>query len=82
MKTTALSELSLSELNIEKNRRKTLVSVYIVILLIMTAAGIIITIRKGAGIFTFLPIIFLPIFLSIFRGYDEVKNEIKSRNSA
>lgn len=59
-----------------------MVSFYIVILLAMTAAGIIVTIRKGAGIFTFLPIVFLPIFLSIYRGYNEVKKEIQSRHGA
>lgn len=80
MKTTVLTELSLLELSTEKKRRGALVSFYIAILLVMTGAGIMITVRKGTSMFTFLPLVFFPIFLSIYKRYDEVKKEIRSRN--
>jgi len=65
LKTTILTELSLSELSAEKKKRGALVSFYIATLLVMTVAGIMMTVRKGTSIFTFLPFVFLPIFLSI-----------------
>ncbi|WP_316828699.1 hypothetical protein [Pedobacter miscanthi] len=82
MKTILLPELSLSELNTEKKRRGALVSFYIATLVVMTVAGMMMTIRKGTTIFTFLPFVFLPIFFSIYKRYHDVKKEIKSRNDA
>ena len=82
MKTNLLSELSLASLSTEKKKRGALVSFYIVMLLVMTVAGIMMTVRKGTNVFTFLPLTFLPIFLSIYKGYDDIKKEIKSRKGA
>lgn len=82
MKTNLLSELSLAKLSTENKKRGALVFFYIAILLVMTVAGIMMTVRKGTSVFTFLPIVFLPIFFSIYKGYDDVKKEIKSRRDA
>jgi len=82
LKTNLLSELSLAKLSTENKKRGALVFFYIAILLVMTVAGIMMTVRKGTSVFTFLPIVFLPIFFSIYKGYDDVKKEIKSRRDA
>lgn len=82
MKTTILSELSLEELGLEKKKRGAMVGAYIAIIIMMVGAGIVVTIRKGISIFTFFPLVFFPIFLVIYKGYDDVKKEIKSRHEA
>ncbi|TDO23867.1 hypothetical protein [Pedobacter duraquae] len=82
MKTTILSELSLEELSIEKKKRGAMVGAYIAIIIMMVGAGVVVTIRKGTSIFTFFPLVFVPIFLVIYKGYGDVNKEIKSRNEA
>ncbi|MBP2617686.1 hypothetical protein [Chryseobacterium jejuense] len=76
---TKLSELSIEELTIEKKKRTGILIFFSILLGIMIGTCLYVTIKKGVGSLTFMPIAFLPIFLIIWKSQKEVCNEIKSR---
>lgn len=76
-----LSELSVEELKTELKKRTALLLFFCIILGIMLGACLYVTIKKGIGSLTYMPIAFLPIFLIIWKNQKNVRNEIKSRQS-
>ncbi|UHO40486.1 hypothetical protein H5J24_11265 [Chryseobacterium capnotolerans] len=76
-----LSELSVEELKTELKKRTALLLFFCIILGIMLVACLYVTIKKGIGSLTYMPIAFLPIFLIIWKNQKNVRNEIKSRQS-
>ncbi len=52
----------------------------IISLIIMIAVAIFITVRKGFGVFTVIPVIFLPIYLNSYNMWKKLREEKKKRN--
>lgn len=75
-----LSELSDEELVQEFKKRKTMSHLYIVIIVLMMAFSVYNATRKGAMIFSIMPLIFMPIFVTIQKNYNAAKAEMKARN--
>lgn len=53
---------------------------FIVIFVLLFATAIFITIKKGFGVFTILPIIFMSVLISNITNFTKLKEEMKSRN--
>lgn len=81
MKTTQQTgDRKLLELSVEELKKQTGILLFFSIILgIMLGACAYVIIKKGIGIFTYMPIAFIPIFLIIWKNQKNVRNEIKSR---
>lgn len=53
---------------------------FIIVFILMIVGAIVITVKKGFGIFTMMPIIFSPVFIANIFNYGKIKEEMKSRN--
>lgn len=76
-----LQQLSNEELLKERRTTRFMLGVFIGLILVMIAAGIISTLRKGVNVFTLVPIPFAILAFILFSGnYKKLNEEIKSRN--
>lgn len=82
MNTKKLTDLTEEDLIIEQKKRKSNSISYSFIMGIMIGVTVYGFIKNGFSFFTILPILFFPIFIMNWKNYNEVKNEIKSRNIA
>lgn len=80
MKQKPLSELTKSDLVIEVQKRKQFYIIYIVILSVILLSGIIESIKNGVGVFTIVPLAFIPIMLLVRKNAIEAKKELDSRS--
>jgi hypothetical protein len=80
MKNVDLTQLSNEELLQEQKKRKPNFIVISVVICTMIIMAILNTIASGIGVFTFFPIIFLPIAINHWKNYKSISNELKSRN--
>lgn len=49
------------------------------VILVQLAAGIYLTVQKGFGVFTILPVCFLPILIINYSSIKKIRDEINSR---
>ena len=76
---------SLAHLNDEQliksyNTAKGIFIGFIVVFILLIAAGIFITLKKGFGVFSVLPIVFITILIANMTNFNKLKAEMKSRN--
>ncbi len=80
MKTKELSQFSKEELQAEIKKRRFFFGVFIGMLLTMFSVGIYLTTKQGFGIFSILPVAFLPMLMLIRKSTLDAKKELESRN--
>lgn len=75
-----LTEFSTEELTQREKALKTSIAVMGGAIALMIAAGAYLTIRKGFGVFTVLPIVFISLFVINFKNLKDIRAELASRN--
>jgi hypothetical protein len=80
MKQLDLKQLSNEELLMEQKKIKPNFISMTVVIIAMVIMAVLNTVASGVGIFTFFPIIFLPIALNHWSKYKSIQEEVKSRN--
>ena len=53
---------------------------FIVVFILLIAAAVFITLKKGFGVFSVLPIVFITILIANMTNFNKLKAEMKSRN--
>lgn len=76
---------SLSHLNDEQliksyNTAKGIFIGFIVVFILLIGAAVFITLKKGFGVFSVLPIVFITILIANMTNFNKLKAEMKSRN--
>ncbi|CAD7816666.1 hypothetical protein CHRY9390_03215 [Chryseobacterium aquaeductus] len=79
MQKKILSDQSLEELKITKKKYNTQMMIHTVLLLILTVAAVYFTMTEGFTIFTFLPIVYVPVFIFALFKLKRTNDEIKVR---
>jgi len=79
MATKNLEELSNDELLKEYKKLKTIIISNCVLIGMLIGTSVYASINKGFGIFTFFPLFFIPILITIRHVYQKTKTEAKSR---
>lgn len=79
MKQKPLNDLTTADLVIEVKKRQQLVLFFATMLTIIVLSGIFLTIKQGFGVFTTVPIAFVPILILIRKNATEAKKELESR---
>ncbi len=79
-KSEDLSHLSNEELVKSFNTAKGIFIGFIVVFILLIFTAVFITIIKGFGIFTILPVVFISILVGNVTNYNKIKEEMKSRN--
>jgi len=74
------SHLSNEELTKSYKTAKGIFIGFIVIFILLIATGIFITLTKGFGVFTILPVVFVSILFSNMTNFNKIKSEMKNRN--
>ena len=80
MKNIDLKQMSKEELLQEEKKRKPNYIIMVVIICAMVVLAILNTITSGIGVFTFFPIIFLPIAINHWKRFKSIQDELKSRS--
>lgn len=78
--TDNLSDLTNEELLRKLKSAKAIYIVFFSLFIIMLVCGLYITATKGFGVFTILPITFIPLLIANIMNYGKIKEEAKSRN--
>lgn len=81
MKENPYTKMTLDELNAKAKSLKSITSAFSGILLIMTFAGVFLSIRQGFSVFSVLPVAFLPLLVININSIKKIKEEIQSRES-
>ena len=79
-KPESLSHLSDEVLTKSYNTAKGILIGFIVVFVLLFITAIFITIKKGFGVFTILPIDFISILMSNITNFNKLKAEMESRN--
>ena len=79
-KPESLSHLSDEVLTKSYNTAKGILIGFIVVFVLLFITAIFITIKKGFGVFTILPIVFISILMSNIINFNKLKAEMESRN--
>ncbi len=79
-KTTTPAEMSDEVLIKTEKSFRGIGIVTIIFLVVMVVLAIILTLKKGFSIFTVMPVVFLPIFMSPFMMWSKYRSELKKRN--
>lgn len=79
MKQVSLKELSKSGVEIELKKRKQLFLLFAALLGVIVLCGIFLTIQQGFGVFTTVPVAFVPLLMLIKKNVNEAKNELELR---
>lgn len=75
-----LDQLTIGELKVKESLLKKATPMLGVSLVLMTAASVFLTVRgRGVGVFTVLPLMFLPLFILNVMNLKKVKDEIARR---
>ena len=75
-----LSHLSNEQLVKSYNTAKGILIGFIVIFILLIGTAVFITIKKGFGVFTILPVVFVSILVANITNFNKLKEEMKSRN--
>lgn len=76
----SLAHLSNEELIKSFRTAKGIFIGFVVVFILLIGAAIFITLKKGFGVFTILPIVFISILIANKTNYNKLKEEIRSRN--
>ena len=79
-KPEGLAYLSDEVLTKSYNTAKGILIGFIVVFVLLFATAIFITIKKGFGVFTILPIVFMSVLMSNITNFNKLKEEMKNRN--
>lgn len=79
-KTESLAHLSDEVLTKSYKTAKGILIGFVVVFILLIVAAVFITIKKGFGVFSVLPIIFVSILMSNISNFNKLKKEMKSRN--
>lgn len=79
MKQKALSEFSREELQSEVKKRSAFFTVFVFMVFLTVGTAIYLTIKSGYGVFTILPVAFVPLVLMIKKTLADAKKELASR---
>lgn len=79
-KTESLAHLSDEVLTKSYKTAKGILIGFIVVFILLIIAAVFITIKKGFGVFSVLPIIFVSILMSNISNFNKLRAEMKSRN--
>lgn len=79
MKQVSVKELSKAALVIELKKRKQLFALFAAMLGVIVLCGIFLTIEQGFGVFSTVPIAFIPILMLIKKNVSEAQNELNLR---
>lgn len=75
-----LSDLSNDEILRKLKSSKAIYIAFFSLFIIMLICGLYITATKGFGVFTILPITFIPLLIANIMSYGKIKQQAKSRN--
>jgi hypothetical protein len=73
------NELSLAELQAKEKALKLAIVIFAGMLIVMLLISAFLTIKQGFGVFTVLPIAFLPLLMANMANLKKLKTEIESR---
>lgn len=76
----SLAHLSNEELIKSFRTAKGIFIGFVVVFILLIGAAIFITLKKGFGVFTILPIVFISILIANKTNYNKLKEEMRSRN--
>lgn len=76
----SLSHLSDEQLIKSYNTAKGIFIGFIVVFILLIGTAVFITLKKGFGVFTVLPIVFVSILIANITNFNKLKTEMKSRN--
>jgi hypothetical protein len=79
MKVKPWNELSLAELQAKEKALKLAIVIFAGMLIVMLLISAFLTIKQGFGVFTVLPIAFLPLLMANMANLKKLKTEIESR---
>lgn len=79
MKQKALSEFSREELHLEVKKRTAFFTVFCFMVVLMIGTAVYLTIKSGYGVFTILPVAFIPLLLIIKKTVSDAKKELATR---
>ena len=68
------------ELTKEYRDKATIFSIFLGLIIVMVVSSLITLFKNNISAPTFLPLAFLPLLLIFWKGFNEVKKEMKSRN--
>lgn len=75
-----LDQLTIGELKTKEALLKKVTPILGISLLLMCAASVFLTLRGGFGVFSVLPIIFLPMFIINVQNLKKIKDELTRRH--
>lgn len=75
-----LKVLSDDELHKEYKGKAIIFSIFLGLIIVMVISSIITLFKNNISAPTFLPLAFLPLLLTFWKGFNGVKKEMKSRN--
>lgn len=81
MKQEELIQMSLDELKSKEKTLKSSMAILGGMIIVLLIVAVFLTIKQGFGVFSILPIVFLPIFTMNIGNLKKIKNEITLRNS-
>ena len=76
----SLSHLSDEQLIKSYNTAKGIFIGFIVVFILLIGTAVFITLKKGFGVFSVLPIVFITILIANMTNFNTLKAEMKSRN--
>lgn len=76
----SLSHLSNEQLIKSYNTAKGIFIGFIIVFILLIGTAIFITLKKGFGVFSVLPIVFISILIANITNFNMLKAEMKSRN--
>ncbi len=79
-KSENLSQMSNEELEKSYKVAKGAYIGFVVIFALLVLVALYITVKKGFGVFTMLPLAFIPILIGNIFNYGKIKEEMKNRN--
>ncbi|RKE79670.1 hypothetical protein [Epilithonimonas arachidiradicis] len=75
-----LTELSNEELQRSFKQARMVLKIFFSIFILLLVTCLYITVTKGFGVFTILPLTFIPLIIANIFSYGKVKEEMKNRN--
>jgi uncharacterized membrane-anchored protein len=81
MKQEPLTKLSIEELKVKEKSLMTAAGMLSGVMIVMLAAGIYMFFQKGFGVFSVIPIAFLPLVGGLFAKIKDIRAEIATRNN-
>lgn len=82
MKEQDLSKLTTDQLQTKEKSLKSYSIFILIAMAIMLISGIFLNIKMGSPIFTFLPIAFLPIIITLSKQIKSIKEELEKRENS